>query len=184
MTRYPGIYRGSVFLWFSLLLGASGTSFGQCSHLDSALAIRLGTALSQEAGGKPFMLAADSGLGPFIAVVPHGNAGTLLQISNFSAKIGTEDSKHLGDSKIARVSVECYGTSVEQGSAVARRWALLQVFPLPVTPADIAVLETNRDRYVTIERPAAESWWASTVEPALVVLGAAVIIALFFLIRS
>jgi len=57
-----------------------------------------------------------------------------------------------------------------------------------LSPEDVTAIKSGRDRYIgtgSHDRLDNEpGFWSSVVEPTLVILGAAAIVALFFLLRS
>jgi len=157
----------------------------QLSHLDSLLAIDLGGAISQQFGNKPFTLTGEGSLQPLILAIPHSvGTSTIAQISGISGKVGARDLRGEGDSGTVTVLVKAQGMVITPGNSLSQAWGISRSFDISLTARDRILLETNHDRYVSLEQPVPPSFWADTLEPVLVVLGGLVIIALFFLIRS
>lgn len=174
---YPGLLRGSLFLFLFVIIPL--TAQCQVSHLDSLLAQSLG-ALRPSVTSASFVWSGDSILQPLLWVTTQtsGQFLPVFYIGNLSAIV------QAGDSAKARMSVNLGGALVRPGDPVARPQSVSRVFDIVLTKRDRMLLETNQDRYVSLEQPATKSFWSSTLEPALVVIGAAVIVALFFIIRS
>lgn len=171
----------------SLILVALGFPFAcyaQISHLDSSLAQRLTTLFYREAGGKQFALVSDSGLAPLLSAAPLSSGPTILNVENCSATVSEKDLEDRNGSRAIPVLVNANGIVLTSGSTLSRSWAISDTMLLSVSLADRALIETNRDRYVVLERELPQSFWSGIAEPALVVIGAIAIVALFFLIRS
>jgi hypothetical protein len=107
-----------------------------------------------------------------------GQSVPIFYVSSLSATVQTMDSAK------ARMSIDLGGALLRPGDPMARTQSISRVFDIFLTQRDRILLETNQDRYVSLEQPTPKSLWSRTLEPALVVIGAAVIVALFFLIRS
>ena len=182
-STYPGLLRGSLFLLLFVIV--PGAARCQVSHIDSLLAFDLGAAISQHVGNKPFTIASESSLQALIRAIPHSTGGSsVIEITGVSAMVDLRDVKDSKDSRSDQLFVNARGTIISPGNSLAQPWAVSRAFNISLTARDRLLLETNQDRYVSLERAAPKSFWASTLEPALVVIGAAVIVALFFLIRS
>ncbi|HEX5316404.1 MAG TPA: hypothetical protein VFX22_07115 [Candidatus Kapabacteria bacterium] len=151
----------------------------QVSHLDTLLAQSL-AALRPAVTTVPFVWSGDSILQPLLRSAPQmqGESLPIFYIGNLSAIV------EAGDSAKGRMSVTLGGALLRPGEPVARPQSISRVFDILLTKRDRMLLETNQDRYVSLERPATKSFWSNVLEPALVVLGGIVIVALFFLIRS
>lgn len=183
-NQAPSFFRRGKLL-FVILLGFPNFCFAQVSHLDSALAIQLAAELSHQAAGKPFAVAADSGFQSFIGAMPHGaGSAEVAQLRGFSATVAGKDFTDASDGKVTPVLVNVEGNWLDDGNPLPRQWSVEHTFAVSLSPADRTLLETNRDRYVTLERVAPTTFWSGIAEPAIVVLGAIAIVALFFLIRS
>lgn len=127
------------------------------------------------------IITGDSSLRPLLATMkqPAGICQTMFFIDDLSATIDSSKTS-------ATMSVRMNGAILrpsEPGRA-AERHSLDRNFTLQLSDADRSALETNRTRYVRLEHEEPHSFWDSVLEPLIVVLGAAVIVALFFLIRS
>jgi hypothetical protein len=77
------------------------------------------------------------------------------------------------------------GVLLQPGQTIARRQRLTGSFALVTTADELKVIESNRDPFVHIKASAEPgSVWSRTIVPGLVVAGAAVVLALFFLVRG
>ncbi len=151
----------------------------QVSHIDSLLVESLGE-LKPSIASTPFVVSGDSSLQPLLRLMPEsgGPSVPVFYIENLSATVRDEGLAS------ARMFVNVQGALVRAGDPVARPRSMSRTFDVVLVARDRMLLETNQDRYVSLEQAAQQSFWSSTLEPVLVVIGAAVIVALFFLIRS
>ncbi|HZK75764.1 MAG TPA: hypothetical protein VFD13_02540 [Candidatus Kapabacteria bacterium] len=177
------IHHLSFIIFFALVFPNLGEA--QLSHLDSVIAINLGSAISQQVGNRPFTIAGEGSIQSLILAIPHSvGVSPIVQIASISGKIDERDLRDGRDSSSITVLVDAHGTVITPGNSLEQPWAISRTFDISLTAQDRMLLETNQDRYVSLEQPATKSFWASTLEPALVVVGALVIVALFFIIRS
>ncbi len=136
--------------------------------------------------GSDVILIGDSTLRPLIEAAPKSAGSNLpmFYIGRLSATLHDVRSAMRGaDFDMAgRLDVELEGGLLTQGVNVSSN-KIISSF-ITISSEDWSRTETNADRFVHLEQPPPKSFWESTLEPALVVLGAAVIVALFFLIRS
>ncbi|MFI5202336.1 MAG: hypothetical protein ACHQNE_08110, partial [Candidatus Kapaibacterium sp.] len=177
LSTYPGFLRGSLFLLLFVIVPIAARC--QVSHVDSLLAESLGE-MRPSIASTPFIWNGDSSLQPLLRVMPvtEGTSVPVFSIENLSATVRGEGSAS------ARMFVNIQGALVRPGDPVAQPRSISRTFNITLLARDRMLLETNQDRYVSLEQPAQPSFWSSTLEPVLVVIGAAVIVALFFLIRS
>jgi hypothetical protein len=158
----------SVSLWCS-------TAYGQLSHLDSLFA----TVVREEifVAAPHAQIVADSS---FVNILPLfaglANGSSIFHLEQaFGVVVGGADT--------TRLRVTIAGSILDQ-SPVARPWSITTLRELRLTQRDQELLETHGSRYVHMDSEPTPSFWESALEPALVLLGAGLIVALFFLIRS
>ncbi|HWF45023.1 MAG TPA: hypothetical protein VG537_10310 [Candidatus Kapabacteria bacterium] len=175
-TRYSLLVsRYAQLVAVQLLLCVSFTR-AQLTHLDSALAKSVAGAVSglDPAGVD---MAGDSSLLPLIRLQPVvSNSAPTLYIDQLSATVETLDA-------VNSIQIIMHGSLVRAGNPVVELHSWNFQSPVVLIPTDRHALETDSDRYVQWEA-GRQSFWSRTLEPALVILGAAVIVALFFLLRS
>lgn len=117
----------------------------------------------------------DSSLQPLSPFVVSFKLGPELHVTHLTATLDTSTlapTLHVTMDAVAHVNE-------------TRHWSSdIQFFPGADSRA--LALETNRSRFVELKaEPSREgSVWSDVVEPALVLIGAGAIVALFFLIRS
>ena len=87
-----------------------------------------------------------------------------------------------GDKAHPKLDVEMRGSMMRPGVISARQHELSGSYDLILSEVDWQVIESNRDEFVHIQGD--QSFFAKTLAPALVVMGAAAIVALFFLVRG
>jgi len=176
-STYPGLLRGSLFLLLFVMIPIAARC--QVSHVDSLLVESL-SEMRPSIASTSFLWNSDSSLQPLLKLMPEsgGLSVPVFYIENLSATVRGEGSAS------ARMFVNVQGALVRPGDPVAQPRSISRTFDVVLLARDRMLLETNQDRYVSLEQPATRSFWSSTLEPALVVVGAAVIVALFFLIRS
>jgi hypothetical protein len=148
----------------------------QVTHLDSALAKSLAGAVSGLAPAG-VNVAGDSSFLPLIRLQPVvSNSAPTVYIDLLSATVETLDA-------VNSIQIIMHGSLLRPGNPVAESHSWNFKSPVVLIPSDRTALETDLDRYVQWEA-GRQSFWSRTLEPALVILGAAVIVALFFLLRS
>jgi hypothetical protein len=163
----------------------------QVTRLDSIVAMSVAGAIDSLDRGN-VTVAGDSSFLPLIKAmpvssgsgVPSAGSGQALarQLATFyidqlDATVTSTDSPSL-------LHILLHGSLIRPGNPVAEQHSWNFSNPIALTEADRSALIINTDRYVHLDRAAPRSLWDSTIEPALVVLGAAAIVALFFLIHS
>ena len=161
-----------------VLLLPSSITRGQLTHLDSVLAQSVfGTIATLDHGN--VNVAGDSSFLPLLRILPAAriSSTTTFYVDQLFATIASTDS-------LNHLQITFHGNLIRPGSQVAEPHSWSFANPVVITPMDREILETNGARYVHLERAPVRSFWDSTLEPALVILGAAAIVALFFLIRS
>jgi hypothetical protein len=164
-----------------LILAALAFPFGaqaQLTHLDSVLASSLVPMVPSHNGTTAF-LTGDSSFEPLFAAMqkPALSSAPLFYVAQLSANVQHTDSGK------ARMDISMQGELLQPMNSVAVNRTLARTVNLDLTPNDWNGLENNSDRYVHYGSPPS-GFWSDTLEPILVVLGAAAVVALFFLIRS
>jgi hypothetical protein len=129
--------------------------------------------------GSTAFLTGDSSLTPLFAAVQKLNTPTapLFYVAQLSANV-----QH-ADSGKARMDISMQGELLQPMNSVALHRSLARTVDLDLAANDWNALQNNSDRYVHYGTPPG-GFWSDTLEPILVVLGAAAVVALFFLIRS
>ena len=160
------------------ILVLAGTARAQLTHLDSSLARSL-TEATGSLDRNGVNVIADSSFLPIVRMLPaaHIPSAPIFYIDQLYASVASVDSP-------ATMHIVLHGSIVRPGNAVAEQHSWNFTTPIALSFADREVLETNSDRYVHLNMAYARSFWDTTIEPVLVILGAAAIVALFFLIRS
>jgi hypothetical protein len=150
--------------------------FCQLTHLDTILAKK--TAIHIDSLGN-VNFAGDSGLSPILHILGTSidRSRQTVIVEHLSATVTPSDSTGL-------MAIAFRGNLLRQNglTAVAIFWNDTSLINL--SKSDEQSLETNSPRYVHIERAAPKTFWEKTAEPVLVVLGAILIAALFYLVRS
>ena len=178
--NYPGFVRGSVFLAVILVVVTAffSESRAQLTRLDTLLAkaIRDTTHATYASG---LTIVGDTQLSPLLALIAERTvqASPTLLLTDIGGAVRANDTG-------SQMTISMSGHVLPNGGALSQplNWNFTR--PVALTSRDRADLETNRSRYVHLERETPKTFWESTLEPAVVVVGAAAIVALFFLIRS
>ncbi|GEM_PF-2059601 len=155
----------------------------QLSHADSVLAHSIPSILPANQNS-PWIVTGDSTLSPLLSLVPSPSGLDLpiFFIEQLTATVsGTKTNSTMDISVQGALITTAPNSSRTPNSS--RRFYERTIDTL-LTDRDWDVLETNGDRYVHFVTTSEKSVWSSVLEPALVVLGAAAIVALFFLVRS
>ena len=178
--NYPGFVRGSVFLALILFVvtGFFSESRAQLTRLDTVLAKAIRDT-TQEIYASGLAIVGDTQFAPLLGLIaerPTQSLRTLL-LSDLSGAVRANETG-------SQLTISMNGHLLPNGGILSQplNWSFSR--PISLTLRDRADLETNRSRYVHLERETPKTFWESTLEPALVVVGAAAIVALFFLIRS
>jgi hypothetical protein len=161
-----------------VFLGTARPAAAQWTRLDTVLFRSLGDSLWSVNYGH-IRVVGDSNVATYFNIASDWPAAdlTVIFLDQLSAVIFVTDT-------MAHLNIQSQVVLISPSINIPERrsWNFNRLISL--TPADLTGLETNRSRYIHLEKTAAPSFWESTLEPALVILGAAVIVALFFLIRS
>ncbi len=163
---------------FVILFFLPNASFAQLTHVDSVLAVSL-MPMVPTIDGNPAFLTGDSSLTPLFAATQKSktSAAPMFYVAQLSANVQRADSGK------ARMDINMQGELLQPMNSVAIHRTLARTVDLNLTANDWNALQNNSDRYVHYGTPPG-GFWSDTLEPILVVLGAAAVVALFFLIRS
>ncbi|HEY3875077.1 MAG TPA: hypothetical protein VGM92_06345 [Candidatus Kapabacteria bacterium] len=164
------------FLLFFVLVFARSAS-AQLTHVDTMLAAAI-MPMVPVVNGVPATMAGDSSilrlsgamLKTTLSVTP------IFYVSSLSATVARRDSG-------ARLHIVIQGDLLEPMNAYATPRTLARTVYLPFRESDWSIVNANASHYVHSEGPSG-GFWSSMLEPALVLLGCAAVVALFFLIRS
>lgn len=160
---------------------SSQTPAPRLTHLDSVVAQSLAHWVHDRVGSDVIFIG-DSALRPLLAVaLPASQSGELpvFYVEHLTAT--RHGNRHDGGG----VKVDVDGILVARGPTQAReRKTFHEVIGIQYGSHEWDEIETIDDPFVRHEATHHGSFWASTLEPALVVIGAAVIVALFFLVRG
>jgi len=161
-----------------VIVAVPHTAFAQLTHVDSLLAASL-TPMVPAINGNTAFLTGDSSFASLFAAIqkPPTSPSPLFYVAQLSANV-----QH-ADSGKARMDISMQGELLQPMNSVAIHRTLVRTVNLDLTPNDWNELQNNSDRYVHYGAPPS-GFWSDTLEPILVVLGAAAVVALFFLIRS
>jgi hypothetical protein len=198
------VRRGSLFIVLFILLIFS-PRVAQCglSHLDSVLAEALPSMVQSSSLG-PMTVSADSTIQPLLHTIPKavGLCLPIFYISHIHAIVDTQNSE---------MQIILDGEILTPGRMQSQRIHQSKTVGFRLLPDDIIAIRLNQEHY-NYKTPTS-SWegdsthsltgivvtynvtnnpvntpqrsvWADVLEPALVILGAAAIVALFFLLRS
>lgn len=146
------------------------------SHADSVLAKAIVTLVQPLEAGQ-IIVTGDTAFWPLLAVVdrPVGICLPMLHLERLSAMIS-------GDASHPKLDIEITGSLLRPGVISSRQQVLRGTFDLTLTKAEWESIESNSDPYVHLREES--SLFSRTLAPALVILGAAAIVALFFLVRG
>jgi hypothetical protein len=171
--------RSAILLVLILEAACPQAASSQLSHVDSVLARSLAALVLPIEGGA-VILTGDTSLRPLLEAVPKpvGICLPMLYIETLTATIRGRagDSTHL--------DLTVHGSLLRPGNQTSRQRILSGSFAIALPPRDFDAIEAGRDPYVRMEDGSSNSFWSRTLEPALVVIGAAVIVALFFLVHG
>jgi hypothetical protein len=186
-SNYPGLRRGSLFILFSLLWIASARA--QLSRVDSLLAQSVVTMI-QPLSPDEIAISSDSLLYPLVAVMPHA-MGTCLPtffIDHLFAIVYNADSAN------SEMDVELNGVLLIPGSPRAKNVHLGKNVSIKLTSDERRDFHQKHRlgqfvwekqyRFLSEDASSDHSFWSRVLEPALVIVGATAIVALFFLLRS
>ena len=183
ITSYPGMRRGSLFMLTILFLPCVAKA--QLSRLDSVVA-RTIPEIIQPLATDPIALSSDTALAPVIALIPRPSGMCLKTffIDYLSATARRKDST-------TNIAIDLRGVFLVPDSALGKEYSLSKTIQVALTSSEQSSL-SQRGRlgsivhaeYFTEDTPVDHSFWSGVLEPALVVLGAAAIVALFFVLRS
>jgi hypothetical protein len=181
MTNHPGrsILLAMTLRFFVLvIIAVPCTALAQLTHVDSVLAVSLAP-MVPSINGNTAMLTGDSSLTPLFAATQKSKAPAtpMFYVAQLSANV-----QH-ADSGKARMDISMQGELLQPMNSVAIHRTLARTVDLDLTANDWNELQNNSDRYVHYGTPPG-GFWSDTLEPIVVVLGAAAVVALFFLIRS
>ncbi|MDP4200698.1 MAG: hypothetical protein Q8922_08730 [Bacteroidota bacterium] len=151
----------------------------QIGHADSMVATSL-AALIQPLASGPLIVTGDTSLRPLLDLLPQpvGICLPMFYIERLTATIRGKrtDTAHL--------YVSFTGAFLRPGNPTSKTFSLSANYGITLTDREYDGIAAGRDPYVRIEDEPSTSFWSRTLEPALVVIGAAVIVALFFLVRG
>ncbi len=178
--NYPGFVRGSLLLAgiLALCCGSPIAGFAQLTRLDTLFLRSLGDSILKVDHGH-VRVVGDSQIASYFNTASDWpmSGRTIVALDHPSATVLLKDSS-------AKMHIAASAVLISPGSNIPehRFWNVDQT--VGITAQDRSDIETNRSRFVMLQHETPKSFWESTLEPAVVVLGAAVIVALFFLIRS
>ncbi len=185
--------RGSLLLLLSLLAVFPASAKAQLTRLDSILAQTLPIMVLQPGHSGPIIIHGDSDLAPLLGVVPNpvGTSLPMFYIEYLGTSINSRDAAN------AKLNIEMRGVFLNADQPVSHKAIFTKTLDIRLSADDNAslarheshYLERIYDSYVSQSASANDnvsgtSFWSSTVEPALVVISAVAIVALFFLVRS
>ncbi len=150
----------------------------QLTRVDSVLASSL-MPMVPSINGSQALLAGDSTYTPLFTAVQKAMVASapLFYVSQLSANVQRMDSGK------ARMDIRMQGELLQPMNSIAVSRTLARTVTIDLTPSDWMQLQNNASRYVHYGPPQS-GFWSNTLEPIMVVLGAAAVVALFFLIRS
>jgi hypothetical protein len=154
------------------------------THIDSLIGHEI-IALIAARVGSDVILVTDSSFLPLVELSPKPTAvnAPMFYLERFSAVLHDLRGQLHEDMDVAgRIDLELEGALLTQGSHITSKKLITSMRTL--STADMRGVETSTDRFVQREVPVEQSFWAKTVAPVLVILGAAAIVALFFLVRG
>jgi hypothetical protein len=181
-ANYPGLRRGSLFIVFII---SSQSCFAQLARLDTIVA-RAIPEIIQPLSVDPIVVSSDTGYKALIAILqqPTGICLKTFFIDYLTAAPDKDDS-------ITNIHINIRGVFLQPGSPSGRIYNLNKTVPVTLTTEERKVLrakgqlgQTVYRWYQTEDAPVEHSFWSGILEPAIVIIGAAAIVALFFLLRS
>jgi len=175
---YPGLLRGSLFLAVLTIATFFCTHAGFCQliRLDTVLANKV-VAHFNSTGKKNF--AGDNTFAPILPLL--GTAADRLSenliVEQLSASVIPSDQSGL-------MAISFRGSLEKPNTQMTLQVIWDDTSLVDLSKSDLESLETNSSRYVHIDRAQPKTFWERTAEPVIVVLGALLIAALFFIVRS
>jgi hypothetical protein len=166
------------YVAFVFLITLSSSVSAQLTRIDSVLAASL-VPMVPSINGSQALLTGDSSYTPlFIAVQKAMVASApLFYVSQLSANVQRMDSGK------ARMDISMQGELLQPMNPIAVSRILARTVTIDLTQGDWMQLQNHASRYVHYGAPPS-GFWSNILEPIVVVLGAAAVVALFFLIRS
>ncbi len=176
VNRGIGCKQWVAFGILTLVLPCSSSA--QLTHIDSLLASSL-VPMVPAMNGTTAFLTGDSSFAPLFAAMQKQTSSftPLFYVAQLSANVQRADSGK------ARMDISMEGELLQPMNSLAVNRTLARTVKLDLTANDWNALENTSDRYVHYGAPPS-GFWANTLEPIAVGLGAIAVIALFFLIRS
>ena len=162
---------------FVILFFLPNASFAQLTHVNRMLVSLM--PMVPTIDGNPAFLTGDSSLTPLFAATQKSktSAAPMFYVAQLSANVQRADSGK------ARMDINMQGELLQPHEFRCDTSHARATVDLNLTANDWNALQNNSDRYVHYGTPPG-GFWSDTLEPILVVLGAAAVVALFFLIRS
>jgi hypothetical protein len=150
----------------------------QLTRIDSVLAASL-MPMVPSINGSQALLTGDSAYTPLFTAVQKAMVASapLFYVSQLSANVQRMDSGK------ARMDISMQGELLQPMNPIAVSRILARMVTIDLAPSDWMQLQNNASRYVHYGAPQS-GFWSNILEPIVVVLGAAAVVALFFLIRS
>jgi hypothetical protein len=187
ISSYPGLRRGSLFLIALVFLVPNARA--QLTHADSLLAKAIDPLVKTLAPNDGcIVVISDTALAPLTAAI--SRMRKRCQLTFFIEKLSTHIQFHRTNGiDSGTIAIQVHGVLLDtRGGSSGKTMSASSSIDILLTPEDVIAIRSGRDRYIgTGSHEQAEggpSFWSSVVEPALVILGAAAIVALFFLLRS
>jgi hypothetical protein len=146
------------------------------SHADSVLARSIAD-LVHPLGNAQTIITGDTMFYPLLKLIdrPIGICLPMFHIDRLSAVVS-------GDKAHPKLELTLMGSLMRPGVISARQHELTGSYDLLLSEADWKTIESNRDVFVHMQGD--QSFFAKTLAPALVVIAAAAVVALFFLVRG
>jgi hypothetical protein len=187
LANYPGLRRGSLFIVALLFVGANARA--QLTHADSLLAKAIDPLVKTLAPNDGcIVIISDTALAPFTAAI--SRVRKRCQLTFFIEKLSTNIQFHRTNGiDSGTIAIQVHGVLLDsRGGSSGKTMSASSSIDILLTPEDVSAIRSGRDRYIGTgsheQTEGGPSFWSSVVEPALVILGAAAIVALFFLLRS
>jgi hypothetical protein len=157
-------------------VASSQNASSSLTHADSVLARSIASLVQPLTNGQ-VIVTGDTSLYPLLKLVdnPIGICLPMFHIDRLSAVIS-------GDKAHPKLDIDLTGSLMQPGVISAHQHELTGSFGLILSDADWQAIESNRDEFVHMREES--GFFSKTLAPALVVVGAAAIVALFFLVRG
>ena len=164
------------FLLAFLSILFADPAWAQLTHVDTLLASAIAPMIPSS-NGAPARIAGDSSIMALVQAIPkvRRDSLTVFYINPLTVTVEKTDSG-------ARMDIMIQGGLINLMNAAVVSRTLSRSVYLSLSPEDWNLIDRNGSRYVHVA--ATGGFWSNVLEPALVILGAAAVVALFFLIRS